>query len=180
MYLLLNMGRIGKTFALLLVPLFLLSLVTLQPLTVKAQTKTLVVPDQYPTIQSAVGNASAGDTVLVKKGTYFSYGFNIDKSLRLIGQDSNSTIITGYRSSRSQSPMLFITSSDVEISGFSFSNCYTGIECNGKSLHGITIDCCGFFNNSFGVAVSSEATIVVKNCLFENNMEAILLSDLFQ
>jgi pectin methylesterase-like acyl-CoA thioesterase len=32
--------------------------------------KTLIVPDQYPTIQAAVNNATAGDTIFVKKGTY--------------------------------------------------------------------------------------------------------------
>src|SRR5436309_676261 len=37
-----------------------------------AQPKTLLVPAQYPTIQSALDNASrsAGDTVLVSPGTY--------------------------------------------------------------------------------------------------------------
>jgi parallel beta-helix repeat protein len=72
--------------------------------------------------------------------------------------------------------MLFIFSSDVSISSLSFSQCNTAIECNGKSLHDITIDSCSFFNNSGGVSITSEATIVVKNCLFENNMIALSLT----
>jgi hypothetical protein len=30
----------------------------------------IVVPDDYPIIQAAVGSAFAGDTVFVRKGTY--------------------------------------------------------------------------------------------------------------
>ena len=37
---------------------------------VKAEPKTIVVPDDYPTIQGAIGNASDGDTIYVKKGIY--------------------------------------------------------------------------------------------------------------
>jgi hypothetical protein len=61
------MSRLGKTHALLLVFLFLLSLVTLPNYTVKAQSKTIVVPDDYPTITDAIENAVNGDTILVKK-----------------------------------------------------------------------------------------------------------------
>jgi len=56
--------------------------------------KTLVVPDDYATIGWAVGNATAGDTVYVKSGTY-NESVNIDKPLSLIGEDMSSTIIVG-------------------------------------------------------------------------------------
>jgi len=56
--------------------------------------KTLVVPDDYATIGWAVGNATAGDTVYVKSGTY-NESLNIEKALSLIGEDSSSTIIIG-------------------------------------------------------------------------------------
>ena len=39
--------------------------------TVLAEPKTIVVPDDYPTIGWAIGNASEGDTIFVKKGTYY-------------------------------------------------------------------------------------------------------------
>jgi parallel beta-helix repeat protein len=172
------MGRIGKTTVLSLTLLLCLIFVLVPSSTVKAQTKTLVVPDQYPTINAAVGNASAGDTVFIKKGNYFEYGLNIDKPLRLVGQDSNNTILRGNRGSRSYSPMLFISSSDVEISCLSLVDCYVAIECRGNSLHGITVSNSGFFNNSAGVTTTSKATITVTACSFENNQNAILLSDL--
>jgi hypothetical protein len=66
---------------------------------VKAATKTITVPNDYPTIQEAIGKATAGDTILVKIGTYnyLPYagleGIVIDKTISLIGEDSQKTII---------------------------------------------------------------------------------------
>lgn len=65
-------------------------------LPVKAVSKTIIVPDDYPTISSAVGNATDGDIIFVKKGTYEEKTLEIDKTLMLIGEDSNNTIIKLY------------------------------------------------------------------------------------
>ena len=54
--------------------------------------KTLVVPDDYATIGWAVGNATAGDTVYVRSGTY-NESVSVDKPLSLIGEDMSNTII---------------------------------------------------------------------------------------
>ncbi len=60
----------------------------------KAEPRTITVPDDYPTIQAAIGNATAGDTVFVKKGTYYSnYKIIIDKPIFLLGEDSQNTIL---------------------------------------------------------------------------------------
>jgi len=57
--------------------------------------KTLIVPDDYATIEWAVGNATAGDTVYVKSGTYNERSFVIDKPLSFIGENSSNTILIG-------------------------------------------------------------------------------------
>lgn len=123
------MGRKSKTLVLLIVSLFLTSLVLIPHGTVKAQTRTLVVPDQYPTIQDAVDNASAGDTVFVKKGTYdilgYYDGIQIDKSISLIGEDNQSTIINDTSSSLSHD-VIHITADNVTISGFTING--NGVE----------------------------------------------------
>ena len=93
------MGRISKTLALLIILFFLTSLVLLPHETVKAQTKTLIVPDQYSTIQDAINNASAGDTVYVKTGIYnittefFDSQLFVNKSISLVGENIKNTII---------------------------------------------------------------------------------------
>ena len=63
------MGTKSKSLALVLVALFLTSLVVLPPNTVKAQS-TIIVPDDFPTIQAAIGNATNGDMIFIRNGNY--------------------------------------------------------------------------------------------------------------
>ncbi len=56
--------------------------------------KTITVPDDYPSIQAAVGNASSGDTVFVRKGSYAG-GIGLNKPITLKGEDAKTTIIVG-------------------------------------------------------------------------------------
>jgi nitrous oxidase accessory protein len=88
------MGSIGKTITLVIVIVFLTSLVTVQSVTVKAQPQTIVVPDNYPTISAAIGNATKGDTILVRSGTYQEHTLIINKALTIIGEGTSNTIIT--------------------------------------------------------------------------------------
>ena len=47
----------------------------------------IVVPDEYGTIQAAVDNASAGDTICIKQGTY-EEDVSVDKGVTLRGQNA--------------------------------------------------------------------------------------------
>jgi len=61
---------------------------------VKGQSRTITVPDEYPSISVAIANAQDEDTIFVKNGTYNESSLVIDKSIRLIGEDKNSTVIS--------------------------------------------------------------------------------------
>jgi len=87
------MGTKSKSIALIIVVFFLTSLVAMPSATVKAQSKTITVPDDYPTISDAIRNASQGDTILVKTGTYDEQVLSIIKPLQIIGEDANNTKI---------------------------------------------------------------------------------------
>jgi hypothetical protein len=63
-------------------------------LPVKGEAKTIIVPDNYPTIVAAVGNATDGDTILVKKGTYEEKTLEVNKTLSLVGEGADSTKIS--------------------------------------------------------------------------------------
>jgi parallel beta-helix repeat protein len=63
-------------------------------LPVKAEARTLVVPDDYATISLAIENALDGDTVFVKKGTYHEEAIEINKSISLIGESINETVLS--------------------------------------------------------------------------------------
>lgn len=55
--------------------------------------KTIVVPDDYTSIQDAISNASDGDTIFVKGGTYQERQLVINKTLTLIGENPPTTKI---------------------------------------------------------------------------------------
>ena len=122
------MVSLAKAITFLIIVLLIVSLISIQPLTVKAQPKTITVPDDYPTIQDAVGNATAGDTIFVKAGfypvTFHNDGLIIDKPLTLVGENSGKTIIdANYRGGHYRSrSIITIESDNVSISGFTLNN----------------------------------------------------------
>ncbi|MGD6810926.1 MAG: right-handed parallel beta-helix repeat-containing protein [Candidatus Bathyarchaeia archaeon] len=59
----------------------------------KADSKTIMVPDDYPTIAEAVDNAADGDLVFVKSGVYHESMLVVNKSISLIGEEANNTIV---------------------------------------------------------------------------------------
>ena len=88
--------------------------------TVNAEADTIVVPDDYSTIQEAIDNALSGDTVFVKSGTYVNQSLAITKPLSLVGENPETTIIHGedpvYFPSISFA--IYFDADDVQISGF--------------------------------------------------------------
>jgi hypothetical protein len=137
------MVRISKTFATFLTLIVLMSCLTL--LTVKpvnAQARTLVVPTDYPTIQQAINSANNGDTVFVKSGLY-NETLAITKSIFLIGEDRNSTIIDARGS---QTQVILIKGDNITVANLTLGNTSTHtIKNSGDYLHlgeggGILID----------------------------------------
>ena len=66
---------------------------------VKAGTRTIVVPDDYPNIASAIGNATDGDTVFIRSGTYegpVNQTIVVDKSISIVGENAETTIVNLY------------------------------------------------------------------------------------
>lgn len=118
----------GKTLALVIVAIFLLSLVTFSSATVKASPITIIVPDDYSDIQAAINHANDGDTVFVKSGLYSFYGYSfeddliVNKSISLIGENSQSTILQEKNYFNGQvfgaHALIYIQANDVTIQGF--------------------------------------------------------------
>jgi len=93
---------------------------------VKAESQTVVVPDEYITIQDAINVADEGDTIYVKKGVYHE-NVGIDKPVSLIGEDRDSTIIDGNPPEGYRVP-ISINCDRVEVTGFTLSYGYAGIQ----------------------------------------------------
>jgi len=65
-----------------------------------AKAKTIIVPDNYSTIQQAVDAAVDGDVIQVRAGTYTENIMISEKSISLIGIDgARNTIIRGVYAS---------------------------------------------------------------------------------
>lgn len=126
--------------------------------------KTIYVPDDYEKIQWAVDNASVGDTIIVRDGTY-KENIVVNKPLKIISENGpQRTTIDGigiYRGYRA----IEIKSNDVEIIGFRIVNSSTGIVIY---LSNVTVVNNIISNNGLGIqAYSSNNTI--SNNIFTND-----------
>ena len=136
---------------------------------VNAEPNTIVVPDDYGSIQEAIDNAAEGDTVYVRKGTY-NETVEIDRSMSLIGEDSETTIMVGFRLDYGNPPpVINIKAPKVNISGFTITgsgNAGIWIEIRDINIEksGFNITRNNIMNN--GLAIR---TYDVSNCIISDN-----------
>lgn len=100
------MGNKNKTFVSLLSLFLLISLASMSCSTVKAQSRTINVPDDFPTISLALRNATNEDTIYVRSGTYSENELRIDKAILLIGENQESTRLN-LQSTKHDEPPLY-------------------------------------------------------------------------
>ena len=164
----------NKTVALafIIVSLTSLCIINAQP---SRAAKTIVVPDDYPTISAAVNNASQGDTILVKRGVYYE-NLVIDKALSIASEDNKSTIVIGEGDvERGGHAVFTLAAEGIQLSGFtieslnySSSSYYaTGIIIEADKC---TITGNNIHNTYYGVFCSVQSSIIIS----QNNITANL------
>ena len=163
----------SKGFISVIVLLFIISLTILPSATVKAQSKTIIVPDNYPTIQAAIDNASAGDTVFVRSGTY-NQNISIGKSINLIGQNSQTTKLimpqfyvfhNGPAVAPPPTYVININANEVTISNFTVENPnYGGIGINSNG-DGNQINRINFDSEEIGLIVTGSNQYISNNLI---------------
>jgi parallel beta-helix repeat protein len=135
-------------------------------------------PGNYTRIQDAIDNASSEDTIFVFNGTY-SENVIINKTINLIGENKNTTIIDGGKIDYP----LWIKTSFVNVSGFTVSNGSTGELQSGvlviekefwqpddpPMITNIRISNCIIKNNRCGIRLYSTHKTNVSSCLINNN-----------
>ena len=129
-----------------------------QPLKIVQASSVIIVPDDYPTIQDAVGNATAGDTVYVRAGTYSGWIW-INKSLTLVGESSKNTTVA-LSGGPSISIGLWITASNVTVRGFHFIDsglvCMVGVDGRSSITTGVVI-----MNNIIETKLGNDPLVVI-------------------
>jgi len=95
--------------------------------------KKILVEKDFMTIQEAINNANAGDTILVPPGEYYEHVI-VNKTVSLMGENSSTTIIDGSNSGT----VVQITANNVNISNFKVQNSgwgwyRSGIETQGAN-----------------------------------------------
>ena len=158
--------KANKTRA-IIVLLLAVSFVTVslpENMTLKAESKTVVVPDDYSTIQEAINSANENDTVFVKIGVYHE-NVGLNKPIRLIGEDRDSTIIDGNPPEGYRVP-INIKSNRVEVSGFTLSYGYAGIQIGGVKK--CTISNNKITDTQFGAIVTNCTWCNVSDNIFES------------
>jgi len=110
-----------------------------------AQPATIVVPDDYRTIQDAINAAKSGDTVFVRSGIYVE-SLTVNKAIAIIGEGCETTIL--------------------DASG------YDGIMvfADGVTLRGFTIK-----NADCGVYLESNDNTVTKNIIVNSSYHSIMV-----
>ena len=143
-------------------------------MSVKARPDILHVPDDYEKIQWAVGNASEGDTIFVHKGTYYEQVI-INKSVYLIGEDKDSTVIDG---GNEPGNVISITADSVSIESFTIKRSGTrpydsGIFVDHSSGNNISHNT--ITNNYDGISLYSSGNSLVSGNTITNNYDGISL-----
>ncbi|MEM3696359.1 MAG: pectinesterase family protein [Candidatus Bathyarchaeia archaeon] len=143
-----------------------------------AQTRTWIVDDDgqadFKTIQEAINNASSGDTIFVRNGTYYE-NVVINKSITLVGEHRDFTVINGNKTGH----VVTIEADNVSIQGFtimkSYDGQYGGIFIRSLSI-GNVITNNKIIENSYGIYLYLSSNNNISNNLISNNLYGIGLT----
>lgn len=131
---------------------------------IKAQPKTIIVPENYPSIQEAINNADEGDTIYVKTGTYYE-NLVINKSISLIGDSARYTMIDA----NSAEDVIWINQSEVNITSLRMINGSYGVRLSSSTKCNIQ-DCYIDGNSNSGIFLFNSSNCFVTNCRIAVNM----------
>ena len=137
-----------------------------------ANNKTISKPVSRGYIQDLIDNASTGDTIYIPSGTYYE-NIVIDKSISLIGEDKDTTVIEGDWESEY---VVEISADGVNISGFTIQYWDEEYYC------GIKLDSCSntisgniILNNGWGIYLYDSNNNTVMGNTISNNEVGVYL-----
>jgi len=134
------------------------------------------VPQDFPTIQSAINNAINGDTIQVSAGIY-KENIIVNKTITLAGEDRTTTTIDANKNG----PALQVTANNVTITGFTIKNSsqnqsllgagiFLNSALNTKITSNIIVD------NQYGISLQNSSNAVIENNRILNNTIGIQIA----
>lgn len=129
-------------------------------------------PGNYTTIQAAINDSTAGDTIYVYSGVYKECPQINTSGITLIGEDQQSTIIDGGRAGS----VVFMRADAISIQGFTIQNSSSDIFNDigiavvnpARHLHGIQISHCIFHDSGRGVYYSNVTDSSISDCIMQD------------
>jgi nitrous oxidase accessory protein NosD len=133
-------------------------------------------PGNYSTIQSAIENASDGDTVFVydNSSPYYENNILINTSINLIGEDKSTTIIDG-KGGGNETNVLRISADSVKVTGFTIRNCHMDYLDKGICIEG-TVKEHGNPNTVSNVNISKNIFIYMSIAIYETKTFGTIIS----
>ena len=123
----------------------------------------ITVPDDYLLIQEAIDHSRSGDTVFVKSGIYKENIVVTKNDLRIVGENSETTVIDGNGTSN----VIYVPVRNVEVSNFTILNSGHNLTDSGIHLNNSLntyLSNNKVCNNNLGIYISSSS-----NCKLRNN-----------
>ena len=114
-----------------------------------ASTTIIVDPGEF--IQDAINIAQAGDTILIKKGTYYEYPIFVNKSVTILGESKEETIIDG-EGNAANTVILNVLANDVKIRNLTVQNTAGGI----------------FPPVHIGIQITAVQEVEISDCIIKN------------
>ena len=149
-----------------------------------ANSKQVVVPDNYPTIQTAIDHASAGDTVYVKAGVYYEM-LVINKTLTLAGEDRASTVINANQSEWSDRDIIDVYANNVTITGFTVENAFgtpepvsspSGIVLKSTSNCNVSNNIIAYVFHGGGIVLDGSSNCTIEGNYIKNSSSGISIA----
>jgi parallel beta-helix repeat protein len=131
---------------------------------VKADSRTIIVPTDYLSIQDAINNAVDGATIYIRKGSYVENPV-VNKSVSLIGEDRDATIIDVTAG-------LKVQKDNVTITSLTIFDGWQGItiSANNSKISGNKIT-----NTQYGIVLfNSQNSIITENILQSIGLSAAI------
>ncbi len=162
------MKKIVSTFALFLVLSFIVVLIPEIGI-LQAEPRTIVIPDDYASIQEAINNANKGDIIMVKAGTYYE-NVIVNKPLTIKSQNGPENTIVCTVNTETGKNVFEIAADDVEISGFTIENSFN------RTIPGDPFDPASYVDGC-GIYVETCKGTKINRNIVKNNFEGVVFAD---